>query len=116
MVNESVIREILEDMFYVSDEANPNNLLTEGKTTWKKFFDTKFGRTPSSEEIMEELEFHFDDITEKQAMEIYNDPEELNFWVYDRYNDGSFIMYTLFGNENSKWGTYEITVDEILPL
>lgn len=116
MVDESTVREILEDMFNVSEEANPNNLPTEGKTTWKKFFDAKFGENPNMEDIMEELEFYFDDITEEKAREIYNDPEELNFWVYDRYNDGSFIMYTLYGEENSKWETYEICVDEILSL
>ena len=115
-MDETIVREILEDMFHVSDEANPNSLPTEGKTTWKKFLDTKYGGTPSPEDIKEELEFGFGEITEKEAMEIYNDPEELNFWVYDRYNDGSFIMYTLYGDENSKWETYEICVDEILPL
>ena len=116
MANESKVKEILEEMFYVSNEANPNDLPIEGVTTWKKFLDAKYGGTPTIEDLMDVFEFFFDDITEEKALEVYNDPEEINFWVYDRYNDGSFIMYTLYGDENSKWGTYEICVDEILPL
>lgn len=116
MKDELLIMDILEDMFYVSPEANPNNLPIEGTVTWKKFLDTKFGKEPSAKEIMDELDLYFDDLTEEKAMEIYNDPEELNFWVYDRFSDGSFIIYILYGEEYSKWGTYEICVDEILAL
>lgn len=116
MVNESILNGILEDMFNVSEKANPNGLATEGRTTWKKFFDAKFGENPNMKDIVNELDYYFDNMTLEKAIEIYNDPEEINFWVYDRYNDGSFIMYTLYGDDDSKWETYEIPVDEILDI
>ena len=118
--SENEVREILEEMFYVSEQANPNEFPVEGQVTWKQLFDAWFGEPETDEDwekIADELSF-YDLVNDEKDIEgakkIYNDPEPLDFWVYDRYSDGTFIMYTLYGgDENSKWDTYEMVTDEI---
>ena len=120
MNTEKLIKNIVVDMLNVSKNANPKNFRTDGKITWKKFMDTKYGPNIDFEKLTEDEEIYDQNLDKIYSIEelknMYNDPEELNFWVYDRFNDGSCIIYTIYGDENSKYGTYEITVDEILDI
>lgn len=111
---DELIKSIFADMQIVSKAANPNNYKTSGKITFKKFLDNYCpGNTPDEiYDFTDFMEFR-DQYTFEEFEELYNSKEELNFWVYDRYKDGTFIMYTLYGDKDSKFGTFEFLVDEI---
>lgn len=114
---ENLVKSIFVDMENVSDNANPNNYKTEGKVTLRKFVDTCYPDY-TLDEVYNFSEFF--EIRDKYSFEefekLYNSNELLNFWVYDRYNDGSFIVYTIYGDKNSDFETIEILVDEIYDL
>lgn len=103
---ENGTKEILESILF-SEPENPNRFRFEGETNWKDALDKLYDNKPDFNFISE-----YYDIELEKLKELYDSKSPCEFWVRDRYGNGTQIIYTVYDDNL----TIEEMIDEMVDL